>query len=60
LRSEIDSDHFALFPNPVSSQQNVYSSSATKIHNYVAGLKIREACGVATAPREVKRDLWDQ
>ncbi|MDI6690106.1 MAG: hypothetical protein QMD66_01945 [Actinomycetota bacterium] len=42
----------------MSRQNNVDSASTAEIHNHVTGLKVREAGGVATTPREVESNRF--
>jgi hypothetical protein len=50
LRGEIYADYFALFPNFVSSQNDVYPAAATEVHDHLTGLKVRKASRIATTP----------
>ncbi len=58
LRCEIDSDNSTLWADLVSSQDYVYPSSATEIHNHVAWSKARETSRVTTTAREIECKLW--
>jgi hypothetical protein len=57
LRGEIYADYSTLFPNFVSSQNDVYPAAAAEIHGHLTGLKVRKASRVATTPREIESNL---
>jgi hypothetical protein len=59
LRSEIYPDNSAWFPDFVSSENDIYPTTATEINNYIAQLKIREASGIATTSGEIESILWN-